>query len=110
MPIITVPGEVSSEEIATALTSRLGPRYRVQEGKGVSWGFGMAHDADDDNIVVSVGSGRLWRTQVSISRDADRTVIQIEPPRPVQLRLINTVGIARKVRQALLDTPDLNDR
>jgi len=107
MPTVTVSGDVSSDQIAAALTDRLGPRYRVQQGKGVSFGFGMPHDADEDTMVVSTGSGRFWRTQVSVDRRGDRTLIRIEPPRPVQLWLINTIGIARKARQALLDTPGL---
>ena len=52
-------------------------------------------------------AGRFRRTQVLVSRDGDRTVIKSQPPGPLQLWLINTVGIARKVRQALLDTPEL---
>jgi hypothetical protein len=107
MQTVTIPGDVPSQEIARALNGNLGPSYRVQQGKSVGWGFGTPQDADEDNIAVTAGSGRFRRTQVLVGRDGDRTVIKIQPPGPLQLWLINTVGITRKVRQALLDTPEL---
>lgn len=107
MPTVTVPSaEITGEEVATALRERLGPRYRVQLGKSVSWGFGLPHDADEDNIAVTKDSGRLFRTQVSIERRGDSSVIRITTPRPIQLRLL-TGGMTRQVRQALLDTFEL---
>jgi hypothetical protein len=107
MPIIAISGDVPSQEIARVISDGLGPRYRVQQQKSVGWGFGKPADADEDNIAVTAGSGRFRRTQVRVNRDGDRTVIHIAPPGPLQLWLINTIGIARKVRQALQDAPEL---
>lgn len=110
MPTVTIPREVTSDEITRALTERLGPHYQVQPGKQAHWGFGLAEDADTDSIVVSAGSGRFVRTQVSIQRDGDRSTIRIETPGPLQLRLLNAMGITKKVHQALIDTPQLGAR
>jgi hypothetical protein len=107
MLTVIIPGDVPTQEIASALTGQLGPGYHVQQAKSVGWGFGAPQDADEDNIAVSAGSGRFRRTQVMVSRNGDHTVIKIQPPGPLQLWLINTVGIARKTRQALLDSPEL---
>jgi hypothetical protein len=110
MPTVTVPSVgITGQQIATALTKGLGPQYRVHPGKSVSWGFGRPHDADEDNIVVSKGSGRFSRTQVSIERRGDSSDIRIETPGPVQLRLLNA-GMASQIRQALLGTPELRAR
>jgi hypothetical protein len=110
MPTVTVPGDVSSAQITEVLADRLGPRYRVELGRCVTWGFGTPKNADTDNIAVSSGSGRFRRTQVSIQRGGGDSIVMIDPPGPIQLRLLNLAGIAHKVRHALLSTPELRAR
>jgi hypothetical protein len=60
-----------------------------------------------DGIVVGTGSNRIRRTQVGIIRRAGETRLQVEPPGPMQVRLINMFGIARKVHRVLLAAPGL---
>jgi hypothetical protein len=107
MSTFTVLGDMSSGQIAEALASRLGPRYRVEQGKRLTWGFGTPKAADSDNIVVSAGSGRFRRAQVTIERGGGDSIVRIDSPGPIQLTLLNMAGIGRKVRRVLLSTPEL---
>ena len=58
-----------------------------------------------DAIVVGTGSNCIRRTQLRIIRRAGETRLQAEPPGPMQVRLINMLGIARKVHRVLLAAP-----
>jgi hypothetical protein len=108
MPTVTIPrGDVTREEVCQALRNGLGPRYHVLPGMEVTFGFAQPEPGRPDMIVVGTGSNRFWRTQVQIDRRAGQTRIRVMPPCPVQLKLINLLGIARKVRRVLEQAPDL---
>jgi hypothetical protein len=60
-----------------------------------------------DSILVGAGSDRVRRVQLQVDRSGGQTRIQVEPAGLSWLRLINTVGIGRKVRRALVTAPGL---
>jgi len=109
MSTITIPrADVTSDEVSAALSEGLGPRYEVQPGmKAPLLGWGEPEEGQPDDIVVGSGTGPVWRTQVRIDRQAGQTRIRVAPTGLVWIRLINTFGVARKVRRALLAAPDL---
>jgi hypothetical protein len=109
MSTVTIPrADVTSDEVSAALSEGLGPRYDVRSGmRARLLGWGEPEESQPDDIVVGSGTGRVWRAQVRIDRQAGQTHIRIAPAGLTWIRLINTFGVARKVRRALLAAPDL---
>jgi hypothetical protein len=108
MPTVTIPrGDVTREEVCEALRTGLGPRYHVLPGMQVTFGFAEPEPGRPDTIVVGTGSNRFWRTQLQIERRGGQTRIQVMPPCPIQIKLINMLGVARKVRRVLEQALDL---
>jgi hypothetical protein len=112
MPTVTIHrADVSTEEITVALRKGLGPRYNVLPGMKVSRVlFSNPQPDDPDLIVVGTGSNRLWRAQLRITRESGATQIRINPGGltlgPV---LVNSFGVTRKIRRALLNEPSLSN-
>src|ERR1035437_10217509 len=75
MSTITIPRpEVTTEEVSEVLRRGLGPRYNVLPGKGMNWNpVGNPRAHLPDKIVVGTGSTRLFRAQVTVSRDSGQT-------------------------------------
>jgi hypothetical protein len=109
MSTVTIPrADVTSDEVSAALSEGLGPRYDVQPGmKAPLLGWGEPEEGQPDDIVVGTGTSRVWRAQVRIDRQAGQTRIRVAPAGLIWIRLINTFGVARKARRALLAAPDL---
>jgi hypothetical protein len=69
--------------------------------------LGSPQAAGPDEIVVGKGSTPMVRAQVTIIHRADHTDIRITPGGVAGDLLMNTVGIARKIRRVLLDAPGI---
>jgi hypothetical protein len=110
MSTITVPrSDVTSDEVADALRHGLGSRYKVFPGAGVNWNpVGGPRPDHPDTIVVGTGSARVFRAQVRISQDAGETILHVSPGGYIWPRVVNTFGVARKVRQVLAAAPSLS--
>ncbi len=107
--IIVPRTDVTSEQVSEALRDGLGPRYDVLPGMRMTrYSFGNPHPDQPDVILVSTGlTGRVWRAQVEIIRDAEQTHIRVSPGGIAGPRLVNALVIARKVRRVLEDAPGL---
>jgi len=69
--------------------------------------IGSPQAGDPDEIVVGKGPTPMVRAQVTIIRGTGRTDIRITPGGVAGDLLMNTFGIARKIRRVLLDAPSL---
>ncbi len=110
MSTVTVPRtDVTSEEVSEALRNGLGPAYNVLPGMHMSLNpFGAPKTEQADAILVGTGSNRVWRAQVSIIHQLKQTEIRIRPGGlSLTPRLINDLGIVRKVTRTLQDAPGL---
>ena len=110
MSALTIPRpDVTAEEVGEVLRQGLGPRYAVLAGKGMNWNpVGSPRPDEPGKIVVGIGSTRLFRAEVTMTRLPGRTSLHviaggISPP----LRLANQLWIAQKVRHALRAAPSL---
>ena len=104
MPTITIPRAVlTSEEVTRVLRDGLGPRYHVVPGMRMPQAclFAAEPNQNPDTILVSIGSSRFFRAQVTLTRPAGQTVILIRPGGTSSEFPINALGIARKIRQVL---------
>lgn len=109
MPAITIPrADLTSEEVTAALRVGLGPRYLVVPGMRMPQAclFAAQPNQDPDSILVSIASNRLsnrfFRAQVTLTRPSGQTIIRIRPGGTSYEVPINALGIARKIRQALV--------
>jgi hypothetical protein len=109
MSTITVHREdVTSEEVAKVLRDGLGAGYNVLPGKGMGRSAVQGpHDADPDTILVGTGSNRIVKAQIKIVPHGGQTVLHISPGGLSWDLALNSVGIARKTRNVLAASPDL---
>ncbi len=109
MPTVTIPRtDITSEQIGAALRDGLDDRYDVFPGMRMTrLPIGSPRAADPDEIVVGKGPSPMVRAQVTIIRRADHTDIRITPGGVAGDLLMNTFGIARKIRHVLLDAPGI---
>ena len=110
MSRITVPRpDVTTEEVSEVLRRGLGPRYNVLPGKGMNWNpVGNPRADQPGKIVVGTGSTRLFRAEVTISRNSGQTVLHvISGGISLLVRLTNRLWIAEHVRRVLQAAPSL---
>jgi hypothetical protein len=62
---------------------------------------GELHPGQADAILVGTGSNRVWRAEVEIIRDAQQTSFNVTSGGILWIRLVNSIGITRKVRKVL---------
>lgn len=112
MPTITIPrADLTSEEVTETLRAGLGPHCHVVPGMRMPQAclFAAEPDQDPDTILVSTGSNRLsnrlFRAQVTLTRTSEQTVIRIRPGGTSTEYPVNVLGIARRIRQVLANTP-----
>jgi hypothetical protein len=107
MPTIHVSrAQVSIEEVCAALRQKFGDSYRITPSM-TSSGFGK--DAPDDaNTAVVKGFG-FDRANIRIIPSPNGAEIEVSPGATYfgLVRLIERVGIARKVHRALQQSPVL---
>jgi hypothetical protein len=110
MSTVTVPRDVTSKEVVEALRNGLDARYEVLPGMKMPRSplFGRPRPSEPELILVT--SGPMVRAQVRLIPGAGRTDLQITPAGLLGDLLMNTLGIAREVRQALLNAPSLDAR
>jgi hypothetical protein len=107
MSTITVPKDVTSQEVVEALRNGLDPRYEVLSGMRMPRApFATPQPGAPELIMVTAGP--MVRAQVKIVARAEGTDLQITPGGLLGDLVMNTLGVARQVRQALLHAPTLN--
>ena len=85
MPTVTVPGQVTLQQTATALQGKLGPHYEVTtHGSGA----GQA---------LKVKQSAASTATVHLNQDGDATTFHIHGGGLVISRMVNEFGIAKKV-------------
>jgi ABC-2 type transport system permease protein len=97
---VTLPGEVTGEQMSTALRDGLPSRFEVEPAtkfKGRLFGFGT-EPAGPDVILVSSGVSGLGRAQVTVVHASGNTRVRIRSGGQV---LYSALGVARKVRHVL---------
>jgi len=107
MSTVTVPrSNITVDEVSAVLRSELGSRYGVTPSM-TSTGFAKNVPGDANTLLVS-GSW-FQRANVRIIPGADRTEINVSPGAtyPGLIRLIDRIGIARKVHEILEHAPEL---
>ncbi len=105
---ITAPrDDVTTDEVTDALRTGLDPRYEVVPGMRMPRSplFGKPH-ADRPELIL-VSSSPMARAQVRIIRRPGQTDIRVTPGGLLGDLLMNTLGIAPKVRRVLRDAPGL---
>jgi drug/metabolite transporter (DMT)-like permease len=109
MPTVTIPRtDITSDQISAALRNGLDDRYDVLQGRRMNrLPIGDPEAAGPNEIVVGKGPSPMVRAQVTIIRQADHTDIRITPGGVAGDLLMNTLGIARKIRRVLLDAPGI---
>jgi hypothetical protein len=110
MPTVTIPKDVTSQEVVEALRNGLDPRYEVLPGTHMPRTplFGKPRPGEPGLIMVAASP--MVRAQVRIIPRAGRTDLRITPGGVLGDLVMNTLGVAREVRQALLDAPSLEVR
>jgi hypothetical protein len=108
MSTVTVPKNVTSEEVVAALRNGLDGRYQVQPGMRMRRSplFGKPRPAAPELIVVT--GGTMTQAQVTVIPRAGHTDLQVTPGGILGDLVMNTLGVAREVRQALLNDATLN--
>ncbi len=106
---VTVPrADVTSHEVAEALRDGLDPQYNVEPGERMTRNpFGHPHPDESDAILVGKGSNTVIRAEVNIVRHSDHTELRIRPGGLLGQLVLNTFGLAPKIRRVLRDASSL---
>jgi len=103
MSTVTVPrADLTTEEVAAALRDGLGYGYNVLAGMAMGrTALQGPHKGRPNTIVVGTGDNVIIKTQVTITPRGGQTELRISPGGLTLDLLVNTFGIARKVRGVL---------
>jgi hypothetical protein len=112
MPTVTVPRtDLSTEEVVTVLRDGLGPDYHVLPGMTMGQlPFQGPREGQPNQIVVGTGENRQIKARVTITPQGGQTRLRIRPSGITVTLVLNTFGIARKVRGVLAGSPRLSPR
>ena len=104
---VTVPGDVTTDQVADVLGQELGEQYTVMPGVGINWHPVTSPRAEHpDAILIRRGSSRWIRAQVRLSPDSDGTRLYVSGGGlTVTWRTINWFAIQRKIVRTLRATP-----
>ena len=91
MPTVTVKGNVTLQQAATALQDKLGSRYEI-----------TTHGSGPQQALKVKQSAASTAT-VHLTRDGDATVFHVHGGGLVISRMVNEFGIAKKVAAAIQD-------
>jgi hypothetical protein len=106
MSTVTVPRQVTSQEVVEALRDGLDPRYQVQPGTRMPRApFAQPQPAPAELIMVS--SSPMVRAQVKIAPRDGATDLQITPGGLLGDLLMNKLGIAQTIHRTLRNAPSL---
>jgi hypothetical protein len=106
MSTITIPRQVTSQEVVEALRTGLNPRYEVQPGMRMPRAP-IAPPRPGGPELIMVSASPMVRAQVKISPGAGGTDLTVTPGGLLGDLLMNTLGIAREVHRTLRDAPSL---
>jgi hypothetical protein len=109
MPTITVSRpDLTTAEVVTVLRDGLGPRYNVLPGMAMGRTILQAPRAGQPNmIVVGTGENMVVKAQVTIAPHGGQTELRISPGGVTWDLVFNTLGVARKIRAVLANSPGL---
>jgi len=107
MPTVIVSrADLTTEEVVSMLRDGLGAGYNVLPGMEIGQtALQSPHAGRSNTIVVGIGSNRVVKAQVTITPRGGRTELRISPGGMTWDLLINTLGVARKVRRVLANSP-----
>jgi hypothetical protein len=89
MPTVTIDAPVTMQETARALQDKLGSRYQVTE-----------HGSEELKVKQSAAA----TATVHVSRDGDATTFHVHGGGLVISRMVNELGIAKKVAETIKQT------
>ena len=95
--------DVTTEEVADALRAGLGPGYDVVPGMRIPRVPLLGKPRPDRPESILVSSSAMASVQVKIIRHSGQTDIRVTPGG----LLINTIGLAARVRRVVRDALDL---
>ncbi len=105
---ITVPRDnVTTDEVTDALRTGLDPRYEVVPGMRMPRTPLFGAPRPDRPELILVSASPMVRAQVRIIRRPRQTDIRVTPGGLLGDLLMNTLGIAPRVRRVLRDAPSL---
>jgi hypothetical protein len=107
MSTITVHRDITTDEVTDALRAGLDPRYEVQPGMRMPRSPLFGKPQPDRPELILVSASPMIRAQVKLTRRPGQTDIQVTPAGLLGDLLMNTLGIAPKIRQALRTAPSL---
>jgi hypothetical protein len=107
MSTVTVPRpELTTAEVVTVLRDGLGAGYNVLPGMAMGrTALQAPHKGRPNTIVVGTGDNVIIKAQVTIIARGGQTELRISPGGLTLDLLVNTFGIARKVRGVLARSP-----
>jgi len=110
MPTVTVPrADLTTEEVVKVLRDGLGAGYNVLPGMAMTrLPFLGPREGRPNKIVVGTGDNRVVKAQVTITPRGGQTKLRISPGGFTTTFVVNSFGIARKVRQVLASSPGLS--
>jgi hypothetical protein len=108
MSTITVPrADLTTEKVCKVLRDGLGASYDVVPGMAMAQTIIGTPHRDEDAILVGKGSYRLFKAEIRMQRRGGETVISISPGGLTIDLVVNSLGIARKAREVLANSPEL---
>jgi hypothetical protein len=112
MSTVTVPrADLTTEEVVTELRNGLGAGYNVLPGMAMGRTILQdPHKGRPNTIVVGTGENRIVKAQVTITPQDGQTELRINPGGLTWDLVFNTFGVARKIRQVLVRSPNLSAR
>ena len=112
MPTVTVPrADLTPEEVVSALRDGLGEEYNVLPGKAMGRTMYQAeHDGQSNEILVGTGQNRLVKAQVTLTPRGGQTELRISAGGLTWDWLMNSFGVAQKVKKVLTSAPALSAR
>jgi hypothetical protein len=110
MSTVTVPrADLTTAEVATVLRDGLGAGYNVLPGMAMGrLALQGPHKGRPNTIAVGTGDNRVVKAQVTITPRGGQTELRISPGGVTWKLLLNTFGIARKIRGVLASSPSLS--
>jgi hypothetical protein len=112
MSTVTVSrADLTTEEVVAVLRDGLGAGYNVLPGMTIGrTAFQGPKQGRPNTIVVGTDDNHVVKAQVTITPQDGQTKLQIRPGGITWDLVLNTFGVARKVRRVLASSPGLSGR
>jgi hypothetical protein len=103
--------DLTTEAVAAALREGLGDRYNVLPGMAMGrMSIQSPRKGEPNMIVVGTGANLIVKAQVTIVARNGQTELRISPGGVTLDLVLNSLGVARKVRRVLKRSPGLAAR